>query len=429
MWTSRVCSNLERIALLAAITFVVRSFNVALRSKERIERCEPDDALPFLSFIVPARDEERQIEDCIASLLAQRYPLFEVIAVDDRSTDRTRAVLERIAERDPRLRVIRGELLPEGWVGKPWALSQGARVARGAWILFTDADTVHQPLAAASALAYALKNGTRVLSLLPQQRFETLAERAVLPAILWMIAFAVGSLEAINDPKRTDAAIFNGQYLLFEREAYDALGGHSAVHGCIAEDYEFARIVKRDGRFRSRLAGASDLVSTRMYRSLREIWNGFSKNLYVGLQDAPARGVAGAVMLAALSPLPQVLLLSALSKRDHRRALRMGATIMATVAAAEAGMRHSRFPRGSGLCFPVGAAAMLAILLNSTRAYRAGRVVWRGRAYPQPTNKGRHSRAPKPQETYGSPTGRETRSDDGGNHGAGQTPRFHFPIQ
>ncbi|HET9029431.1 MAG TPA: glycosyltransferase, partial [Candidatus Aquilonibacter sp.] len=294
-------------------------------------------------------------------------------------------ILERLAHEHPRLRVIHGEALPDGWIGKPWALMQGADVARGEWLLFTDADTLHEPGACASAVTHARRHAVSFLSLLPTQIFETAGERILLPTILWMIAFGVGSLEAINDPERLDAAIFNGQYLLVERAAYDAIGGHAAVRDRIAEDYALAQIVKNDGRFHSRLAGASDLVFTRMYRSAREVWDGFSKNLYVAAENKPAQAVVGSIALAAISPLPSLLLLHALKHGERKRALRMGVTILATSLTAEAGMRHSRFPRGSGLFFPIGIAAMLGIFLNSALAHRTGRVSWRGRRYPRRT--------------------------------------------
>lgn len=376
---------LEALCVTAAIAFIIRSVNVALGSKETIGQSDLGSAPPNLSIIVPARNEERQIERCVRSLLAQNYPNFEIIVVDDRSADRTAEIVERLAHSNARLRVLRGEPLPKGWVGKPWALQQGSGVASGEWLLFTDADTLHSPACAKSAVAYAMQTGTSALSVLPLQRFETGAERVVLPTILWMIAFAVGSLESINDPKRVDSAIFNGQFLLFERAAYEALGGHEAVRDCIAEDYGFARIVKRDGRFRSRLAGAADLVSTRMYRSFGEIWNGFSKNLYVAADDAPAWAAVGAVMLAAISPLPQLLFLHALLKRDRASVVRLAVTMIATALAAEAGMRRSRFPRGSGAFFPAGTAVMLGIFANSMLQHHRGGVTWRGRSYPKRT--------------------------------------------
>lgn len=376
---------LEALCAIAAAAFIARSITVALKSGEAIEVAEPDESLPTLSIIVPARNEERQVEPCVRSLLAQEYPRFEVIVVDDRSEDRTREILERLAAADARLRIIHGQPLPDGWIGKPWALHQGAQVAGGEWLLFTDADTYHEPRASASVIAYAKRKSADIVSLLTTQRFETFSERAVLPTILWMIAFAVGSLEAINDPKRLDAAIFNGQYLLFERRAHDALGGHAAVRGCIAEDYALANIVKQDGRFQARLAGAADLVYTRMYRSLREIWDGFSKNLYVAAENKPVQAVLGTAALAALSPLPVAVLLRALAKGERRRAARMGAVLAAASLAAEAGMRQSRFPAGSGAYFPLGIAAMLAIFLNSAWQHRSGRVSWRGREYPRRT--------------------------------------------
>ena len=372
---------LRAAAVVAGAAFAVRSVRIALGWGERIEVCEPRRDLPMLSIIVPARNEERQIAQCTESLLAQSYPHFEVIVVNDRSDDSTGAILAEIAKHDPRLIVVHGDALPDGWIGKPWALAQGARIARGEWLIFTDADTTHKPLAAASAVTYALQHSAHAISLLPTQRFESLAERMVLPTILWMIAYSVGSLKAINDRNRPDAAIFNGQYVAFERAAYDAIGGHAAVKNAIAEDYELARILKRDGRFVARLAGANDLVYTRMYRSFTEIWGGFSKNLYVAAEHSLLQALLGAAWLAALSPLPELLLLRAILRKRRRGAVRMLAVIVATAAAAEFGMRRSRFPRGSGAFFPVGAATMLAIFADSLVRHRTGRIAWRGRVY------------------------------------------------
>ena len=205
--------------------FVERTVRIALRSNAAIGASEPPATLPSLSIVVPARNEERQIEDCVRSLLAQDYPDFEVIVVDDRSDDATPEILERVAASDRRLRVVPGKQLPAGWIGKPWAIEQGVAVSRGAWLLFTDADTIHEPAAAAAAVSYALRERLAALSLLTDQIVVTLAERAILPSILWTIAFGTGPLDDVNDPSQTEKALFNGQYLLVERSANDAIVG------------------------------------------------------------------------------------------------------------------------------------------------------------------------------------------------------------
>ncbi len=373
---------LDTIAVLAAGAFAARSLHVALCSNDRIEPVEPSDDLPPLSIVVPARDEERQIERCVRSLLAQRYPHLEVVVVDDRSSDATGAILTRLAREDDRLHIVTGEPLPRGWVGKPWALHQGARRASGDWLLFTDADTVHEPRAAASAMRYARDRELGALSLLSTQELGSLAERAVLPSILWAIACGAGPLADVNDASKSGSALFNGQYILMRRDAYAAIGGHESVKGEIAEDFELAHLLKTDGRYRTMLVGANDLVRTRMYRNLREIWNGFGKNLALGARGNPLVLAAGMGFLAFVAPVPQLLLLRAFRRRRYREAAWMGGATVATMLAAEVGMRRSRFPRGSGAWLPAGLTIMLGILLDSAYRHAGGRGVrWRGRRY------------------------------------------------
>ena len=300
----------------ANLVLALRWLDVVLRSRTKLERVEARLGLPSLSIIVPARNEERNIARCVNSLLATWHPDFEVIAVDDRSSDATRGILDAIAQRDPRLKVVAGSQLPDGWVGKPWALTQGARIARGAWLLFTDADTEHGPLAASSALVCALENGYGVVSLLTDQQTVGLAERLLLPTILFVIMLGIGPTDDVNDPRKPDVAIFNGQYILVSRVAYDAIGGHETVRGEIAEDLELARRFKRDGRFRIFLAGADGLVSTRMYRSFMELWQGFVKNFAIGARGQALRAVAGTVLLACVSPISPIVALVCLIERQ-----------------------------------------------------------------------------------------------------------------
>ena len=361
--------------------FVERTVRIALRSNAAIGASEPPATLPSLSIVVPARNEERQIEDCVRSLLAQDYPDFEVIVVDDRSDDATPEILERVAASDRRLRVVPGKQLPAGWIGKPWAIEQGVAVSRGAWLLFTDADTIHEPAAAAAAVSYALRERLAALSLLTDQIVVTLAERAILPSILWTIAFGTGPLDDVNDPSQTEKALFNGQYLLVERSANDAIGGHASVRGEIAEDLELARRFKRDGRFRTALAGANALVRTRMYRSFPEIWDGFVKNFALGLRGQPVTAGLGITFFAILSPVAPLALIVAVAKRDAVASFSIASSMIAAPAAAEFAMRRMRLPRWSGLWLHAGVATMVAIFATSIAKHARGDVRWRGRTY------------------------------------------------
>ncbi|GAC1433215.1 MAG: hypothetical protein NVSMB5_26950 [Candidatus Velthaea sp.] len=337
---------------------------------------------PLVSVIVPARDEERSIERCVRSLLAQSAPRVEVIVVDDRSTDGTAHILERLARANARLLVVRGATLPEGWVGKPWALHQGAQAARGKWLLFTDADSEHAPFSITSALAFAQSTGSDAVTISTHQELGSLAERVVLPSILGLIFFASGTFATLNDPARPERALANGQYIFIARRAYDALGGHESVSDRIVEDVEFARRIKRDGRFRLTIAGGEELARVRMYHSLREIWDGFTKNVYFGAEGRADRLIGGLAFMSAISVLPPLLAINALAKRRPFEAAEALAATAATMATAAWAIDAVRLDRRLGWFQPLGTAVMAAITINSTARILSGRgVEWRGRHY------------------------------------------------
>ena len=369
--------------VLAAVNlyFSYRSLVVGFRSRAEIRAAGRELVLPLLSIIVPARNEERQIAECVRSLLAQRHPNFEVIVVDDRSTDATREVLRAIERESPKLQVVDGADLPQGWVGKPWALVQGVERASGTWLLFTDADTHHDPTASVDAMHTALRGGYDALSVLTQQTMRSLGERVALPSILWTIALGIGALDDVNNPRKTGVAIFNGQYVLFRREAYDALGGHAAVRGEIAEDLELARLVKRDGRFRSLLAVGDGGVRTRMYRSFGELWSGFVKNFALGVRGRPFLAAAAIVYFALLAPVtPLAVVWFAIAGRYAECAIVGGAMVIA-MASAGMGMQRLRLGAGSAAWLPVGMTVMLGIFITSLVRHARGGVTWRGRRY------------------------------------------------
>ena len=370
------------VALLIVINlvFAFRSQHIAFNSRFALERVPPPKVGPLISIIVPARNEARQIEQCVRSLLAQNYPRFEVIVVDDRSGDDTAAIVTRIAAEDRRVRLIAGEALPDGWVGKPWALHQGALQADGEWLLFTDADTKHEPGATAASFVYARGHKLDVLSVLTDQVMITPAERVFLPSILWTIAFAIGSLSAINDPKR-ESALFNGQYVLALREAYVAIGGHEAVRNEIAEDLELARRFKNDGRFRTALVNGNGLVHVRMYRSFGELWQGFVKNFWVGARDQGVMAALGITLLACIAPITPIAFIVCLVMHAETAAAALALAMLSAIAGAAPGMRRLGLGRGSAWYLPIGITLVIAIFLTSIVAHARGGVTWRGRRY------------------------------------------------
>lgn len=373
---------LGHLSAATALAYTLRcaSFAGSPREIEPLLDERPD--LPLLSIVVPARNEERSIERCVRSLLAQQLPDFEVIVVDDRSSDATPSILARLAAENPRLRVLAGAALPQGWVGKPWALHQGTLVARGAWLLFTDADSYHEPWASRSTLAFALDREYDAVTLVTGQDLETLAERAFLPSILGTIVLASGSPDALNDPLDVKRALANGQYILVSRPALAALGGHAALKGEIAEDVAFARMLKRDGRFRLILIGGQRLCRVRMYHSAREIWEGFTKNVYHGAEGRLDRLAGGVAFLSLLSVLPGALALRALARGRPLEAAEPLAALAAVSAATGWAMGEVGMERRFGVFAPAGFAFFAAVVANSTWRMLSGRgVEWRGRTY------------------------------------------------
>ena len=366
--------------VLVNLAFAFRSQYIAFNSRFALEPMPPPKLAPLVSIIVPARNESRQIERCVRSLLAQDYPNFNVIVVDDRSEDDTRAIVAHIAAEDPRVRSIEGEPLPSDWVGKPWALYQGARRAGGDWLLFTDADTIHAPGALSAAVGYARAHKLDVLSVLTEQIMVTPAEWILLPSILWTIAFAIGSLKAINDPARENA-LFNGQYILVSRRAYDGIGGHEAVRNEIAEDLELARRFKDDGRFHTALVNGDGLVRVRMYHSFHELWQGFVKNFWVGGREQGVLAAFGIVLLACVAPITPIGIVVALVTQSQMAAAALALAMLSAIVGASPGMRRLGLGARSSWYLPIGITVVVAIFLTSIIARARGGVTWRGRRY------------------------------------------------
>ena len=261
---------------------------------------------PLVSVIIPARDEERSIERTVRAILAQTYPALELIVVNDRSTDRTGAILASID--DPRLIVVEGHEPPPGWLGKPYALHLGAQRAAGELLLFVDADLVYAPEAVAAAVAQMEESGTSMLSLLPHFELHGFWEHVAI-VNLGVFAYTMLPLWATNRTRIPLLGIGGGTGNLVRRDDYDALGGHEALRDAVVDDVGLARLMRRGGR-RTAVALANDLVSIRMYHGLREIVEGFTKNAFAVVNRSYLAVLFIFVAGGILQLLPYVLALA-----------------------------------------------------------------------------------------------------------------------
>ncbi|MBI5528474.1 MAG: glycosyltransferase [Deltaproteobacteria bacterium] len=298
--------------ILAVVTIIVSGLWVAsflrglhdLMRTEHLAPAEHPDEPQFVSVIVPARNEEENIEQCVRSLLAMDYPCFEVVVADDHSSDRTASIVTRMAAADDRLRLVDVPDLPAGWTGKNWAVhSAVANVSHDTvWFMFTDADTVHEKQSLSTTMRFAEERGLDMLSLYPKVVCETFWEKALLPNVGAMITL-FNSPTHVNDRLRRDDAFANGQYILIRRDSYAAAGGNDLVKNCVLEDVALARNMKHAG-FRIYLGYGERLFGTRMYRRFPDFVEGWTKNIFLILDRRWTR-VASVVLLSiGLSWIP-----------------------------------------------------------------------------------------------------------------------------
>ena len=333
---------------------------------------------PTVSVIVPARNEQACLGACLESLAGQSGVSFEIIVVDDASTDGTRAIAQAV----PSVRVVDAGAPPPGWTGKNNAMAAGARVASGEWLLFTDADTVHKPGSLARALGEAQHHGASLLSYSPQQEVLGFWEKAVMPVIFGELA-ATYRPSQVSDP-RSAAAAANGQYILISREAYDAVGGHAVVSSSLLEDVGLARAVKASGRKIFFRYGA-DAVRTRMYRSFAQLREGWTKNLVL-LFPTPGR-------LAILRLTEFVLIVSGCIAatagflRGHGRPALVAAILALVVYVSFLRrIRRAHFSGDANAFALLGIPVFSYLLLRSRLSHKRGSVSWKGRIYGSNTN-------------------------------------------
>ncbi len=339
------------------------------------------DDPPRVSVCVPARDEERGIRACLESLLNQDYPRFEVIVVNDHSTDRTGELIRELARDNSRLVALDGEDLPRGWLGKPFALHQAFQKSTGEILLFTDADPVFEPDALRTAVSTMRERNLDALTLMPRAEFGSFWERAVQPTIFGFIVSLV-RFRKVNSPDHKSAMGF-GAFLMFKRSAYETIGGHEGGKADVLEDVLIAKRLKKAG-FNLLLADAKRLFSIRMYHGFREIWAGWRKNMFMAMKRSVARALYYVFMVQAFVLTPYLILgWNVATKADP---LLVGLSLFGVTLVSAATIKtcdELGLSRINACLFPVGAVVMAAIMINSMiQTLVFSRTEWRGRVYP-----------------------------------------------
>jgi cellulose synthase/poly-beta-1,6-N-acetylglucosamine synthase-like glycosyltransferase len=338
------------------------------------------DDWPKLTVLVAGKDEEANIEACLTGLLDQDYPGLEVIVVNDRSTDCTPEIIDRLAAAHANLRAVHVTELAAGWAGKNHAMHSGLQHATGELLCFTDADCrFHDRRLLRAAVRFAQRDGVDFLSVLPQLEAHTAWEKIIQPPAGAIMVFWFPP-QKVNNPA-SPVAYANGAFMLMSRSAYDRMGGHEAFRTALNEDMHFARAAKRTG-LRLHVMRGDGLYSVRMYVGMRQIWNGWSRIFY-GCFGTWPRLIVSAIFLSvfSVSPLVSLLVSPLLGDWAVGIALASFATFVAQQTVLWRFYGLSRTPRPMALTYPIGAAVCLAMTFNAMTRLAGRKTQWRGTAY------------------------------------------------
>jgi len=352
---------------------------------------------PFVSVIIPTRNEAYRVENCIKSLKAQTYSNLEIIIVDD-STDNTVDIIKNIIGNDQRFSIIKQNKLPVGWVGKPFALQQGSTQSTGEWLIFIDADTSHDPDLITKTVEYSIKNNIDMLSLVPRHLCESFWEKVIQPIPLGLIP-AISPLAKVNE-KESKIAIAFGPFIQIKHSVFRSIGGYKTIKGQIADDAEIAKLVKDSG-FRLGLINAQNMMNIRMYEKFSEIWEGWSKNIFLGLVQkrgintkpkrilvalAGAVGIFGLMVFPFLATIITFLLTLFFSSNQFQQYFIFSLFLWIVALSVQFCIqRYYRIgdPKYALLSF-LGGIVTIGIFLNSAiKSLSGAGVSWKGRVYSE----------------------------------------------
>jgi hypothetical protein len=351
------------------------------RALPDLDDLPPDRTPPSVSVVVPCRDEAENVEAAIRSLLAQDLPALQVVAVDDRSTDATGAILDRLAASDARLTVVHVTALPAGWLGKSHALETGGRRAHGEWLLFTDGDVLFAPGAVARALGYARTRGLGHVAAAPRFIAPGFLERAFVTGFgaFAALAFRVHRLPAAG----SGAFVGIGAFNLVRRADWERIGGHRRLRLEVVDDAKLGLVLRRSGVAQGAISGGG-LVAVRWQHGLGPSVLGLVKNAFAGTEFRPGVAALAALALALAGLGPLLVALVALAHGQSAAAALAGGALLLGVSIHGGAARRLAGGSGlEGLALPLSSALLSGVLIGSTAvALWRGAVVWRGTRYP-----------------------------------------------
>lgn len=348
-----------------------------------------------VSILIPAKNEEKNIRTCLESLLSQDYGSFEIIVINDNSTDRTEEILQSMnalhisdshkktpgSHPGAKLKYLNCPPTPEGWTGKNFALYQGARLAQGKWYLFTDADTRHHPSSLRQSMGYMRRHDLQLLTLLPRCLTGSMPEDLVQPSAMAFTGLWF-PIEKINDPQ-SPLYFGNGQYILLRKDVYEHIGGHHHVRGEFLEDFALFKLVKETTK-KAECAFGTEIYGTRMYDSITRMWRGWRRIFLYAFQRRPWLLLGRAASVFSFSVLPYLVFLpqSFLASRiPSQYGMGWGFAIVILVfILGTAWQAHGlvKAKRLYALGHPVSALFLTGVLLDAARmAWTGQKIHWR----------------------------------------------------
>ncbi len=388
-----ISTTIATLSFLGAgsfLVYLVATEKNAPRFAESLVKIDASDFNLLVSVIIPARNEEQTIEDCLKSMAGQTHKNLEILVVDDSSTDNTCNVVRSFSETNKNIKLLQAGAKPRGWVGKGWACWKGYEASRGEFLLFVDADSVLAAAAIESSLKYALEKGIEMFSLSPSIQMKGVFAKAVLPMVTGAINLLY-PMQKVNDKNSHRAYVF-GTFVLVKRSVYTAIGGHEKVREEIVEDAAIARLAKSAG-YNLRVERGPQFVSSQWESDPRDIYQGLERVTSTSVRSFGLISILNAVLLFFITLYPIIFVIVYAAIRTSN-ALLIGfiASVLSILIFLILDGFETKTISGkislSACLYPIGSIFFIAAIVStSIKVSRGSKIMWKGQGYVQPARK------------------------------------------